>query len=260
MMSQATRSRRVGELLPTGSGRCRAHSTDRLTEVAPTRRETTGWQAQNRGEVMLNEAEVAVGSGQPQLVSSPRSVPVVLRIDGVSKYSSTPDSQGRYAIGEPLSDLGPAEEISIEDKLRRVLEQLADIRLAVLFGSAARGAAGSRSDLDIGVSFRQRDETETPAQSAYPARAGDRPGGRPGLAPRSPAASPFRDRPRGSCACATRPPRLGRLPRPGDDRLVGLGTDGTNRASNGGQKARSGGRTWFRLRSSPPRSAVHVCA
>jgi hypothetical protein len=64
-------------------------------------------------------------------------------------------------MGEgPSRTSGRAEAISIEDKLRRVLEQVADIRLAVLFGSAARGAAGSKSDLDIGVSFRQRDETE----------------------------------------------------------------------------------------------------
>lgn len=50
------------------------------------------------------------------------------------------------------------EEAAIEDRLRPVLEQFADIRLAVLFGSAARGAIGAKSDLDIGVLLRGRDE------------------------------------------------------------------------------------------------------
>jgi predicted nucleotidyltransferase len=56
---------------------------------------------------------------------------------------------------------GPAGNISIgsevEDQLRRVLEQVANVQLAVLFGSAARGAAGSKSDLDVGISLRGRD-------------------------------------------------------------------------------------------------------
>ncbi len=41
------------------------------------------------------------------------------------------------------------------ETLRRVLEQTPSVRLAVLFGSAARGTVGSDSDIDIGVSLER---------------------------------------------------------------------------------------------------------
>ena len=44
------------------------------------------------------------------------------------------------------------------DKLRRVLEAEPRVRLAVLFGSAAKRALRSRSDIDVGVSFGGGDE------------------------------------------------------------------------------------------------------
>lgn len=37
------------------------------------------------------------------------------------------------------------------DELRRAFEQMPGVRLAVLFGSAAKGVAGPDSDLDVGV-------------------------------------------------------------------------------------------------------------
>lgn len=39
------------------------------------------------------------------------------------------------------------------EELRRTLEQMPQVRLAVLFGSAARGTANPKSDLDVGVSL-----------------------------------------------------------------------------------------------------------
>ena len=39
------------------------------------------------------------------------------------------------------------------DDLRRVLDEMPHVRLAVLFGSAAKGAVGSDSDIDIGISL-----------------------------------------------------------------------------------------------------------
>ena len=45
--------------------------------------------------------------------------------------------------------MGGTQEVA----LRQVLEATPGVRLAVLFGSAARGTAADRSDLDIGVSF-----------------------------------------------------------------------------------------------------------
>jgi predicted nucleotidyltransferase len=42
---------------------------------------------------------------------------------------------------------------SPEQALRAVLEATPGVRLAVLFGSAARGGGGAGSDLDVGVSF-----------------------------------------------------------------------------------------------------------
>ena len=40
----------------------------------------------------------------------------------------------------------------LED-LRRVLEEMPHVRLAVLFGSAPKGAVGRDSDIDIGISL-----------------------------------------------------------------------------------------------------------
>lgn len=40
-----------------------------------------------------------------------------------------------------------------EESLRQLLEATPGIRLAVLFGSTARGDHGANSDLDVGVSF-----------------------------------------------------------------------------------------------------------
>lgn len=37
--------------------------------------------------------------------------------------------------------------------LQQVLEQAAEVRLAVVFGSAARGVANAQSDIDIGISL-----------------------------------------------------------------------------------------------------------
>ena len=39
------------------------------------------------------------------------------------------------------------------EKLRRVLEEMPSVRLAVLFGSGAKAAMGKNSDIDIGVSL-----------------------------------------------------------------------------------------------------------
>jgi uncharacterized protein len=41
--------------------------------------------------------------------------------------------------------------MAVVDDLRRALDEVPGVRLAVLFGSAARGVAGPDSDLDIGV-------------------------------------------------------------------------------------------------------------
>jgi predicted nucleotidyltransferase len=42
-----------------------------------------------------------------------------------------------------------------EESLRQVVEQMPGVRLAVLFGSAARGEEDARSDLDVGVLFEE---------------------------------------------------------------------------------------------------------
>jgi hypothetical protein len=47
----------------------------------------------------------------------------------------------------------PASAGDTLDAVRRVLERRADVRLAYLFGSAARGNARAASDLDVGVVF-----------------------------------------------------------------------------------------------------------
>jgi predicted nucleotidyltransferase len=39
----------------------------------------------------------------------------------------------------------------LEDRLRQTTASLPEVRLAVLFGSTARGKAGPRSDVDVGV-------------------------------------------------------------------------------------------------------------
>ncbi len=39
----------------------------------------------------------------------------------------------------------------LEDRLRQTVASLPEVRLAVLFGSTARGKAGPRSDVDVGV-------------------------------------------------------------------------------------------------------------
>ncbi|HKI01872.1 MAG TPA: nucleotidyltransferase domain-containing protein [Thermoanaerobaculia bacterium] len=39
----------------------------------------------------------------------------------------------------------------LEDRLRQTTASLPEVRLAVLFGSTARGKAGPRSDVDLGV-------------------------------------------------------------------------------------------------------------
>ena len=41
--------------------------------------------------------------------------------------------------------------MSLEDRLRQTAASLPEVKLAVLFGSTARGKAGPRSDVDIGV-------------------------------------------------------------------------------------------------------------
>jgi len=41
--------------------------------------------------------------------------------------------------------------MSLEDRLRQSVASLPEVRLAVLFGSTARGKAGPRSDVDLGV-------------------------------------------------------------------------------------------------------------
>src|SRR5215217_7290197 len=41
--------------------------------------------------------------------------------------------------------------MSLEDLLRQSAASLPEVRLAVLFGSTARGTAGPRSDVDLGV-------------------------------------------------------------------------------------------------------------
>lgn len=41
--------------------------------------------------------------------------------------------------------------MDLADRLRHVLEATPGVRLAVLFGSAAAGTAGARSDVDIGI-------------------------------------------------------------------------------------------------------------
>jgi predicted nucleotidyltransferase len=41
--------------------------------------------------------------------------------------------------------------MSLEDRLRQTVASLPEVKLAVLFGSTARGKAGPRSDVDIGV-------------------------------------------------------------------------------------------------------------
>jgi predicted nucleotidyltransferase len=41
--------------------------------------------------------------------------------------------------------------VSIEDRLRQCVSSLPEVKLAVLFGSTARGQAGPRSDVDLGI-------------------------------------------------------------------------------------------------------------
>lgn len=41
--------------------------------------------------------------------------------------------------------------MSLKDRLRQTAASLPEVKLAVLFGSTARGKAGPRSDVDIGV-------------------------------------------------------------------------------------------------------------
>ena len=43
--------------------------------------------------------------------------------------------------------------MTVVEKLRRVLEEMPSVHLAVLFGSAAKGTLGPDSDIDIGVSL-----------------------------------------------------------------------------------------------------------
>lgn len=43
--------------------------------------------------------------------------------------------------------------MSTQDALQAALEPISTIRLAVLFGSAARGTTSQRSDLDVGISI-----------------------------------------------------------------------------------------------------------
>ena len=43
--------------------------------------------------------------------------------------------------------------MTVVENLRRVIEEMPGVRLAVLFGSAARRTDGSDSDIDIGVSM-----------------------------------------------------------------------------------------------------------
>jgi uncharacterized protein YutE (UPF0331/DUF86 family)/predicted nucleotidyltransferase len=45
--------------------------------------------------------------------------------------------------------------MDVEDSLRSILRVIPGLSLAVLFGSAARGEAGRRSDLDVGVLFAE---------------------------------------------------------------------------------------------------------
>ena len=49
------------------------------------------------------------------------------------------------------------------ENLTRALEQIPSVRLAVLFGSAARGSSRADSDIDLGVSLeRESDFSPTP--------------------------------------------------------------------------------------------------
>ena len=60
------------------------------------------------------------------------------------------------------------------EKLRSVLEAMSDVRLAVLFGSAATRVLGKRSDLDIGLSL-ERDDIILSSIAANLERAAGRP-------------------------------------------------------------------------------------
>lgn len=60
------------------------------------------------------------------------------------------------------------------DRIRRVLAETPAVRLAVLFGSAARRTDRQDSDLDIGVSWRHGAEPTGPALSVALERAAGR--------------------------------------------------------------------------------------
>ena len=50
--------------------------------------------------------------------------------------------------------------MTIEDSLRRILAEFPAIRLAVLFGSTARGRDTARSDVDLGVLLEEDDPSQ----------------------------------------------------------------------------------------------------
>lgn len=60
------------------------------------------------------------------------------------------------------------------ERLTRALEQMPSVRLAVLFGSAARGTLGSDSDIDVGLSLT-RDADRPPTLQVVLERAAGRP-------------------------------------------------------------------------------------
>jgi predicted nucleotidyltransferase len=60
------------------------------------------------------------------------------------------------------------------ENLRRALEEMPIVRLAILFGSAARGTGSSNSDIDIGVSL-ERGADSSPTLRVALERAAGRP-------------------------------------------------------------------------------------
>lgn len=65
--------------------------------------------------------------------------------------------------------LPPNDKMSVVtaiDKLKKALEQIPNLRLAVLFGSTARGTAHARSDLDVGLMLEKGAELSVEMQVA----------------------------------------------------------------------------------------------
>lgn len=64
--------------------------------------------------------------------------------------------------------------MTVTETLRRALDEMPAVRLAVLFGSAARSAERAESDLDVGVSL-ERDAERSPMLRVELERAAGRP-------------------------------------------------------------------------------------